>query len=75
MMYRSFASARLALLTITLMAGAISAPGCSSKPAEIDTAEVVPDPAVKPAPVPSPAVSSAAGAVENTPPSADEPKP
>ena len=75
MIFRMFVSARPSVLALILIGGAISAPGCSSKPAETDTAEVVPDPAIRPAPVPAPSASPPAGTVETTPPAADEPKP
>ena len=55
------------LATVCLLGILSTAPGCSSKVAETDTAEVVPDPAVKPAPVP------AAGATEAAPAAAPNP--
>ncbi len=42
--------ASLALLIVGLIT---TGPGCSSKPAEVDTAIVSPDSAVKPAPAPT----------------------
>ena len=75
MLTRSNQSVRLALVTFILFCAAVGTPGCSSKPAETDTAEVVPDPAVKPAPAPEPSGSPASRAVEVTPSAADETKP
>ena len=47
-------SIRRSLLGLMLSLGPIGfGVGCSSKPAEVDTAIVSPDPAVKPAPAPA----------------------
>lgn len=53
---------RKGFLAVGLCALSIVGPGCSNKPPVTDTAEVSPDPAVKPAPVPAPSASPAAGA-------------
>lgn len=64
-------SLRGSIVTLGLLFGALATPGCSSKPAETDTAEVVPDPAVRPAPAPAPTttpvVSSDAAPSATTP--------
>ena len=72
MLSRSLISVRNVLLTLCLAGGSIATLGCSSKPAETDTAEIVPDPAVRPAPV---AVPSPTPAVEVTPAATDQPSP
>ncbi len=56
-------------LALLILASITIGPGCSSKPAEVDTAIVSPDPAVKPAPAPvSPETATPAA---TTPPAAE----
>ncbi len=65
----------LTIVSLALLLGVIAGPGCSSKSADPDTAEVVPDPVIKPAPIPTPPAEPASkNEPTATPPTAD-PKP